>query len=260
MVSKDSDSFFKLPRGLIISSQASLGEPLNDPEMLAAMAESGILGGAVAARLEGVESIRAFKRRRPDIPVIGLIKTTPPLAVALLDAVYITPSIHEVQLLIEAGADWIALDATHREHALPLSNAGRVALLLDDARCAILDSGRNIGLWADCASLRDGLSAIDLGFDVVSTTLSGYTRETVASAAEPEPGPDFHLLSALVQSVQANQHSTQVVLEGRVWEPWQVREAFDLGAHAVVVGSAITRPILMSRRFCNAALGEKIAR
>ena len=40
-----------------------------------------------------------------------------------------------------------------------------------------------------------------------------------------------------------------VILEGRIWEPQEVTKAFELGAHCVVIGSAITRPQLITKRF-----------
>jgi N-acylglucosamine-6-phosphate 2-epimerase len=97
---------------------------------------------------------------------------------------------------------------------------------------------------ADVATLEEGLNAARLGFDLISTTLSGYTEETRHSVSG---GPDFALLEALVSRV-----ATPIILEGRVWEPSEVARAFELGAYAVVIGSAVTRPHEITRRFVQA--------
>ena len=95
---------------------------------------------------------------------------------------------------------------------------------------------------ADISTLEEGLNCEKLGVDILSTTLSGYTQETLSDSDEP----DFRLLEELVKNTKL-----PVVLEGRIWEQAQVKKAFDLGAHCVVIGSAITRPQLITRRFIN---------
>ena len=93
---------------------------------------------------------------------------------------------------------------------------------------------------ADISTLEEGKKCAELGADVISTTLAGYTLESENS---PE-GPDYELLEALVQNTEK-----PVILEGRIWEPQEVKKAFALGAHCVVIGSAITRPQLITKRF-----------
>ena len=102
---------------------------------------------------------------------------------------------------------------------------------------------------ADIATLQEGINARLLGADIVSTTLSGYTVESPETSEEP----DLELLKGLVKSVDC-----PVILEGRIWTPQQVDKAFELGAHAVVIGSAITRPQLITKRFVNRK--DKIAK
>ncbi|MEB3245949.1 MAG: putative N-acetylmannosamine-6-phosphate 2-epimerase [Vampirovibrionales bacterium] len=234
-----------LAKGLIVSSQASAGEPLAHPQVLAAMAASAVQGGAVAVRLEGTESIKTFKALYPTlgVPVIGLIKTALPALLAALDAIYITPTLHEAQQLIAAGVSYIALDATQRPRPQPLQE------LVNAIREEILASGQAIGLWADCADVNDADHAFAMGFDVVSTTLSGYTRQTSTSPACVTQTPDFKLLSQMLALKAQRAAQTSVVLEGRVWAPWQYRQALALGADAVVVGSALTRLTLMTQRY-----------
>jgi N-acylglucosamine-6-phosphate 2-epimerase len=96
-------------------------------------------------------------------------------------------------------------------------------------------------VWADVATFAEGIAALEAGADIVSTTLFGYTEETMIPR---EQGPGFELLKELV-----NHSSVPVILEGRVWLPEEVKQAFELGAYAVVVGSAITRPHLITERF-----------
>ena len=96
---------------------------------------------------------------------------------------------------------------------------------------------------ADISTLDEGIAAAELGANILSTTLSGYTKE---SAEVNQTEPDFELLKNLVKEI-----NMPIVLEGRIWEPWQVDKAFELGAHCVVIGSAITRPQLITKRFVN---------
>ena len=95
---------------------------------------------------------------------------------------------------------------------------------------------------ADISTLEEGINCAKLGVDVLSTTLSGYTTQSPIEG----DGPDFKLLEALVKETDK-----PVILEGRIWEPEQINKAFELGAHAVVIGSAITRPQLITKRFIN---------
>ena len=94
---------------------------------------------------------------------------------------------------------------------------------------------------ADISTVEEGIKAQEAGADILSTTLAGYTMESINS---PSKEPDFKLLKELVEKT-----NTPVILEGRIWEPQQVDRAFEAGAHAVVIGSAITRPQLITKRF-----------
>lgn len=228
------DSIRKLEGSLIVSCQAAEGEPLCHPSHMVAMSLSAINGGAGGLRLEGAESIRAV-RARTDLPVVGLTKSDLVPEDERLDRVYITGTFAEARLVAEAGADIVAADATGRERPDGLT----LAQFIDAVHSQL---GKPV--WADVSTLGEGLAAAASGADVVSTTLYGYTRPTRLG---PEAGPDFALLEALAARLDL-----PVVLEGRVWLPDEVRRAFDAGAYAVVVGSAITRPALITRRFVDA--------
>ena len=165
-----------------------------------------------------------------NLPIIGLTKPNI-IPKNYKELVYITPNIKDVIELVEAGADVIATDATQRKRPNNEKLQDLIKYIHINKRLAM----------ADISTLEEGLNAKELGADIISTTLAGYTLE---SANSPANEPDFELLKQLVEQTQL-----PVVLEGRIWEPEQVNKAFELGAHCVVIGSAITRPQLITKRF-----------
>ena len=211
---------------IIVSSQAMPNEPLYYEECMIAMMKSVVNGGARALRVAGARDVRNAKKIF-DIPVIGLTKPDK-LPDNWREVVYITPTLKEVSELIAAGADIIAFDGTLRERKDSLN----------DIISAIHKAGKLA--MADIATLVEGEKCALLGADIISTTLSGYTVESGVAGKEP----DYELLEKLVNTIDK-----PVILEGRIWEPSQVKKAFELGAHAVVIGSAITRPQLITKRF-----------
>jgi N-acylglucosamine-6-phosphate 2-epimerase len=136
---------------------------------------------------------------------------------------------------VEAGADIVALDATGRDRP----DGSSVTLMIE----RIHDQLKR-PVWADVATFSEGIAAAKAGADIVSTTLFGYTEETKSPL---EQGPALDLLKNLCDQLEI-----PVILEGRVWHPYEVTEAFEHGAYAVVVGSAITRPTLITERFVKA--------
>lgn len=226
----------KLYGGLIVSCQADVGEPLSSPEHIAALALSVVYGGAKGLRLEGAENVTKVKQHlSTKIPVIGLTKAQEIPYGERLRRVYITPSFEDAQAIADAGAEIIALDATGRLRKDGLSLKETIDLIHNELKKPV---------WADVATCAEGVLAAELGADIISTTLFGYTEETIVPA---DHGPALCLLAELKRYIL-----TPVVLEGRVWYPDEVRQAFDSGAHAVVVGSAITRPKLITERFVRA--------
>ena len=202
------------------------------------MALSAITGGARALRLEGADNIRAAKndsRVPKNYPIVGLLKSDRIPPEKRLSTPFITNCFADAAAIAEAGADIIAMDGTGRPFLDNLS--------LRDVICKCHDELKK-PVWADCATLKEGLNAIECGADIVSTTLYGYTEET---SLPSDAGPNFDLLEELVEK-----SSVPVILEGRVWSPDEVARAFALGAYAVVVGSAITRPQLITERFVKA--------
>lgn len=222
----------KLKNKVIVSVQAMPDEPLYREECIIAMMQSVVNGGAQGLRVAGSRDVKNAKKLF-EVPVIGLTKPDK-LPENWQEVVYITPTLHEVNELIDAGADIIAFDGTSRPRECPL----------EDMIARIKSAGK-LSL-ADIATFEEGLNCEKLGVDIVSTTLSGYTSETVTDSKDP----DFALLEKLVKNT-----NLPVILEGKVWEPHQVKKAFELGAHAVVIGSAITRPQLITKRFLEAFNG-----
>ena len=212
---------------VIVSSQAMPDEPFYDENCMMAMMQSVIDGGAAGLRVAGKRDV--INATTFGVPVIGLTKPDR-LPENWRSVVYITPGIKEVKELIEAGADIIAFDGTSR----PRPDSSRLGDLIQ----LIHFAGRLA--MADISTLEEGILCAQLGADIISTTLAGYTEHSGEATEEP----DFELLEKLVKAIDK-----PVFLEGRVWYPEQVKKAFDLGAHSVVIGSAITRPHLITRRF-----------
>lgn len=214
---------------VVVSVQAMPSEPLYDEKCMAAMMKSVLNGGAGALRVAGVRDIKNAKRIS-DVPVIGITKPDK-IPANYKEIVYITPTVKDVISVINAGADIVAFDGTQR----PRPNGEKISSLIK-----YIHVNKKIAM-ADISTLEEGIKAAQDGADVLSTTLAGYTMESLNS---PSNEPDFELLEQLVK--QAN---VPVILEGRIWDPKQVDRAFELGAHAVVIGSAITRPQLITKRF-----------
>ncbi len=213
----------RLRTGLVVSCQPVDDGPLDHDEVVARLAEAALTGGARALRIEGAARLAHVRRRLPQALLIGIVKRD------LADsAVRITPLRSDVQALADAGADVIAVDATERPRPLA------VAAL----RQAIAEVG--CIAMADCATVAEGEAAAALGFEIVGTTMSGYTGGPVPAE------PDWALLAALVD------RHPRVMAEGRVHTPAQVARAFALGAWAVTVGTAITRTELLTRSFAEA--------
>lgn len=214
---------------VVVSVQAMPNEPLYVEQCMIGMMKSVVNGGAGALRLAGARDVKNAKKLF-NLPIIGLTKPNI-IPKNYKELVYITPNIKDVIELVEAGADVIATDATQRKRPNNEKLQDLIKYIHVNKRLAM----------ADISTLEEGLNAKELGADIISTTLAGYTLE---SANSPANEPDFELLKQLVEQTQL-----PVVLEGRIWEPEQVNKAFELGAHCVVIGSAITRPQLITKRF-----------
>lgn len=216
-----------LKNKVIVSVQAMPNEPLYKEDCMFAMMQSVVNGGASALRVAGARDVKNAKTL--GIPVIGLTKPDG-LPENWKEIVYITPTLKEVNELIDAGADVVAFDGTRR----PRPNNCILQEIVSRVKSA------NRYAMADIATYDEAMYCAELGVDIISTTLSGYTQESLSDSDTP----DFELLQKIVENTDV-----PVILEGRIWEPSQVDKAFELGAHCVVIGSAITRPQLITKRF-----------
>lgn len=212
--------------GLIVSCQAEAGSPLAHPAIIAALAQAAERNGAVGVRIDGPANIRAV-REAVTAPVLGIEK------VKYEDSdVYITPTYEAAARVAAGGADVVALDATMRTRPNGETLAEIVRRIHSELGCPVM---------ADVATEKEGLWAVEeAGADMVGTTLSGYTPETAGRDDEP----DYELIERL-----ASRLSAPVICEGRVREAGDVRRAFDAGAFAVVVGTAITNVDWLVRHF-----------
>ena len=232
---------------LVVSCQAFPGSPFYGAEFIAAFAKSAENGGAGGIRACWAENIRAVKAA-VKLPVIGINKVTSGESMRP-DRVYITPSFEAAAEVIEAGCDILGMDMTPRGRTW--SEIGALAERIKKAY-------PNMPIMADISTLEEGVMAEQLGADIVSTTLSGYTLasiremegyETLLAAYQktgtiPEFPPDYALIAALKKRI-----SVPINAEGRFWERADVQKGFALGASMVTVGAAITAPEAIVKRF-----------
>jgi putative N-acetylmannosamine-6-phosphate epimerase len=218
----------QLLKGLIVSCQAYEGEPLFGAHIMAAMAKAAEEGGAVAIRANSPADIAAI-RKVTTLPIIGLYKIHSDAS-----DVYITPHRSSAEAIARAGCDVIAIDATPRRR----HNDETLHDLIPFIRNTL---GKPV--MADCSCLEDAQIAASLGADCLGTTMAGYTAHGRPLTA----GPDLDFVQQLVA-----RFTQPVIAEGRFYLPEQVAQALVLGAHAVCVGGAITRPQDITRRFASA--------
>jgi len=206
--------------GLVVSVQAPPGSPLAAPEQIAAMARAASLGGAAGIRATEVAAVKEAVK----LPVIGLLKRQ-----VEGSEVYITPSLEDARAVAAAGADVVAVDATLRQRP-------------DGVDLATLVSELPVPVLADVDCVEAGVAAREAGAAAVATTLSGYTGSNASSHT-----PDINLVEILAAELDC-----PVFAEGRIATPDHARAAFEAGAFAVVVGTAITDPVALTRGFAAA--------
>lgn len=223
------DILSRIRGGLVASCQPVDNGPMDRPDIVAAMAQACVAGGAVALRIEGVENLRAV-RPLVSVPIIGIVKSDLPDS-----PVRITVLVSEALALAEAGADVIAYDATDRPR--PDSK--------EDILAAILSMGKIA--MADSSTLADGQLALAGGAQILGTTMSGYTEAT----AGLNTGPDFDL----IRNFKAL--GAFVMAEGRFNTPELAAAAMRAGADAVTVGSALTRLEHVTAWFADAVRSER---
>ena len=220
---------------LIVSCQALSNEPLYSSEIMGRMALAAKEGGAKGIRANSYEDIIEIKRL-VDLPIIGIVKREYPSC-----AVYITPTLKEVTELINAGVEIIALDATAR-----LRPEGEQ---LESLYRKIRSKYPNQKLMADCSTLNEAVFADRLGFDFIGTTLVGYTNYTNGTRIEAN---DFKLIQNILKEIKC-----PLIAEGNIDTPEKAKRVLELGCYSVVVGSAITRPQWITRKFAEAIENDR---
>lgn len=221
----------RIKGGLIVSCQALKEEPMYGSYLMSRMADAAMRGGAVGIRANTIADIIEIKKT-VKLPVIGIIKE-----VYGDCPVYITPTMKEIDMLAECGVDIIATDATDSGRR-PRPDGKTLEVFFEQARKKYPDQL----FMADCSGYGEGIHAARLGFDLIGTTLRGYTEDTKGVEL-----PDIDLVERL-----AGACGKPVIAEGGIWLPDQLKAALDAGAWAAVIGGAITRPMDITKRFVSA--------
>lgn len=206
-----------MERGLIVSCQALENEPLHSAYIMSKMALAAEMGGAIGIRANSVADIKAIKTET-NLPIIGIIKVNYENL-----APYITPTMKEIEDLIAAEVNIIAMDATLQQNEAFLKE--------------VLKKYPHQKFMADISTVEEGIRAEKLGFHYIGTTLVGYTEQSKNIS-------NFEVLSALIQNCKK-----PIIAEGNFDTPEKAAQAISLGAYAVVVGGAITRPQLIAAQF-----------
>ncbi len=223
------EQLFELMHGsIIVSCQATPGEPLYDPcrSVMPLMARAAKAAGAKVIRTSSVRDIVGIKEET-GLPVIGLIKREYPGYEGR-----ITMTMREVDECMEAFSDIISIDCTDTVRG--------DGLTAPEFLKQVKAKYPNSIIMADCATLEEAKAAFAGGADLVGSTMNGYT----AATADCKDGPNFELVQQMVEALPC-----PVIAEGRIHTPEQARRMLDIGAWAVVVGGAITRPLEIAQRF-----------
>lgn len=215
---------------LIVSCQALPQEPLHSSFIMGRMARAAKEGGAAGIRANTKEDIKEIQEVT-GLPIIGIVKRDYPDS-----AVYITPTMKEIEELMEVKPEIVAIDATG---ALRPGN-----VTLADFFHQIKEKYPEQKLMADCSTIEESLFADELGFDFIGTTMVGYTPQSKGLKIEEN---DFEILRTILKKVKH-----PVIAEGNVNSPEKAKRVIELGSYAVVVGSSITRPQLITKGYAEA--------
>lgn len=221
------DEIERLKGRLIVSCQALPHEPLHSSFIMGRMARAAKEGGAFGIRANTMEDIREIQSQ-VELPVIGIVKRDYEGS-----DVYITPTMREMEELMEVKPQIIAMDATIARRP------GGVTI--DEFFSQVKERYPDQLLMADCSTVEEAIHADRLGFDFIGTTMVGYTPQSEGDKIEAN---DFEILRDIVAQVKH-----RVIAEGNINTPEKARRVIELGAYSVVVGSIITRPQLITKAF-----------
>ena len=212
---------------LIVCCQALPDEPLHSSFIMGRMALAAKQGGAAGIRANTKEDIKEI-RSQVDLPIIGIVKRD------YDDSdIYITPTMKEIEELMEVKPEIIAMDAT-----IATRPCGKN---IDEFFKEVKEKYPEQLFMADCSTVDEALHADELGFDFIGTTMVGYTPQSKGDKIEAN---DFEILRKIVSNVKH-----KVIAEGNINTPQKARRVVELGAYSVVVGSIITRPQLITKSF-----------
>lgn len=212
---------------LIVSCQALPHEPLHSSYIMGRMAAAAKEGGAMGIRANTKEDIAEIQKET-GLPVIGIVKRD------YEDSkVYITPTMKEIDELLEVKPEIIAIDAT--------INTRPGGKTLDEFFKEVKEHCPNQLFMADCSTVEEAIHADELGFDFIGTTLVGYTEQSKGLKINED---DFAIIREILAKVKH-----PVIAEGNIDTPEKVKRVIELGCYSVVVGSIITRPQLITKRF-----------
>lgn len=228
----------KIRGKVIVSCQANEEDnPFNSPEGMVLMAKAAVVGGCAGFRANTPPNVKAIKEAFPDMPMIGIWK----VVTEGID-VYITPTMKEVDVLVDLKSEIIAVDGTNRYNC-----EGKKAYeLIRDIKAKYPEQL----VMADIATLEEAHLCHEAGADIISTTLSGYTADSKEKYAL---GTDFELIRQIREEIP----DAFINAEGRIWTREEAVEAFRCGADFVVIGTAITNPAKITERFVK-HVGEKL--
>lgn len=222
------DILSELKGKMIVSCQGVEENIFYTADDMVKFAETAYVGGARAFRVNSPAHVKSLKKRYPDCPVIGINKNP-----TNKSEVFITPTIQDARELVDAGCDVLALDGTHR-----VTQNGIFAW---ENICELREIYPDILIMADIATVADAVYASKAGADIIATTLNGYTQDTKE---------DVHSLNTkLIEDIRKLEQVKYIIAEGRIWNPQEAIKAFEAGADSIVVGSAITSPTLITRKF-----------
>ncbi len=211
---------------LIVSCQALEDEPLHSSFIMGRMAIAAVQGGANGIRANSVADILEIKKH-VDVPIIGIIKQEYPNC-----ELHITVTMEEIDKLVAIKTDIIAMDATNRLRP----NGEQLSSFVQRIKAKYPQQK----LMADCSTIEEMIQAANLGFDYIGTTLFGYTNTTTCSALEDDAQAISEAAALIKQAI---------IAEGNVNTPQLAKLALEKGAYAVVVGSMITRPQIITSKF-----------